>query len=108
MSAQDFVLDVLVKGLGVACVVVGSDFRFGKGRAGDATLLSYMGEMEGFGVSLFDPVEAEGDGATSGKISSTRIRDALKAGRPGRGRHAARPLVDHRDAMSSMATSAAA
>ncbi len=58
-SAQDFVLDVLVKGLGVACVVVGSDFRFGKGRAGDAALLAYMGEMEGFGVSLFDPVEIE-------------------------------------------------
>ena len=80
-SAQDFVLDVLVKGLGVACVVVGSDFRFGKGRAGDGTMLSYMGEMEGFGVVRLDPVEMAVDGH-SGKISSTRIRDALKAGRP--------------------------
>jgi riboflavin kinase / FMN adenylyltransferase len=76
-SAQDFVLDVLVAGLGVGCVVVGEDFQFGKGRAGNVTVLSYMGEMEGFGVEIFDPVKAGGE-----KISSTQIREALKAGRP--------------------------
>lgn len=80
--AQEFVLDVLVNGLGAACVVVGSDFRFGKGRAGDTTVLAYMGEMEGFSVVRFEPVTAKTDGAAGGKISSTRIRDALKAGRP--------------------------
>jgi len=78
MPAQDFVLDVLIGGLGVSHVVIGADFQFGKGRAGNAALLSYMGEMEGFGVTVFDPVEARGEG----KISSTRIRDALKAGKP--------------------------
>jgi len=77
-SAQDFVMDVLVDGLGVGCVVVGGDFQFGKGRTGDVTVLSYMGEMEGFGVDIFAPVLA-GDHE---KISSTRIRDALKTGRP--------------------------
>lgn len=77
-SAQDFVLDVLVEGLGVGCVVVGRDFQFGKGRAGNTTVLSYMGEMEGFGVEIFDPVAADGE-----KISSTSIRRALKEGRPG-------------------------
>jgi riboflavin kinase/FMN adenylyltransferase len=77
-SAQDFVLDVLVGGLGVSCIVVGEDFRFGKGRAGDITVLSYMGEMEGFGVDVFDAVTVAG----GEKISSTRIRDALKAGKP--------------------------
>jgi riboflavin kinase/FMN adenylyltransferase len=78
MSAQDFVLDVLVGSLGIGTVVVGEDFRFGKGRAGDIAMLSYMGEMEGFGVTVFEPVLENG----SEKISSTRIRDALKAGRP--------------------------
>lgn len=78
MSAQDFVLDVLVKELGIAHVVIGKDFRFGKGRAGDAAVLGYMGEMEGFGTTVFSPVIAEG----SVKISSTDIREALKAGRP--------------------------
>ncbi|HUJ03640.1 MAG TPA: bifunctional riboflavin kinase/FAD synthetase [Rhizomicrobium sp.] len=77
-SAQEFVIDVLVEGLGVGHVVVGADFQFGKGRSGNITVLSYMGEMEGFGVSIFAPVEAEGHG----KISSTDIRKALKSGRP--------------------------
>jgi riboflavin kinase/FMN adenylyltransferase len=78
MSAQDFVLDVLVKELAVAHVVVGKDFRFGKGRAGDVAVLGYMGDMEGFGITVFSPVFAEG----SVKISSSDIRVALKAGKP--------------------------
>jgi riboflavin kinase/FMN adenylyltransferase len=77
-SAQEFVIDVLVKGLGVSCVLVGAEFQFGKGRAGDAPVLSYMGEMEGFGVEVFEPVLED---ATQ-KISSTHIREALKAGKP--------------------------
>src|SRR5215468_2467405 len=77
-SAQDFVLDVLVGGLGAAHVVIGADFQFGRGRSGNVTVLSYMGEMEGFGVTVFEPVAVTG----SEKISSTRIRDALKQGRP--------------------------
>jgi len=77
-SAQDFVIEVLVRGLGVGCVVVGADFQFGKGRAGNATVLSYMGEMEGFGVTIFEPIAAQGHD----KISSSRIREALKGGKP--------------------------
>lgn len=78
MPAQDFVLDVLVNELAVAHVVIGKDFRFGKGRSGDAAVLGYMGEMEGFGTTVFSPVIADG----SVKISSSDIRDALKAGKP--------------------------
>ena len=37
-----------------------------------------MGEMEGVGSTIFDPVSAGG----AAKISSTDIRAALKAGRP--------------------------
>jgi len=81
--AQDFVMEVLVESLGVGGVVVGADFQFGKARAGNATVLSYMGEMEGFGVTVFEPVAAEGQD----KISSSRIRDALKAGRPEEAAH---------------------
>jgi riboflavin kinase/FMN adenylyltransferase len=78
LPAEDFVMDVLVGGLGVGAIVIGRDFQFGKGRAGNTTMLAYMGEMEGFGVTIFDPVIAHGDD----KISSTEIRDALKAGKP--------------------------
>jgi riboflavin kinase / FMN adenylyltransferase len=77
-SAQEFVMDVLVEALGVGCVVVGADFQFGKGRSGNATMLAYMGEMEGFGVEIFAAVLENADA----KISSTHIREALKAGRP--------------------------
>jgi riboflavin kinase / FMN adenylyltransferase len=75
--AQDFVMDVLVTELQIAHVVVGADFRFGKGRGGDANVLAYMGEMEGFGTTVFDAVVEGGE-----KISSTQIRSALQAGRP--------------------------
>jgi riboflavin kinase/FMN adenylyltransferase len=77
-SAQEFVLEVLVDGLGASHLVIGADFQFGKGRSGNATVLAYMGEMEGFGVTVFEPVTAQG----KEKISSTRIREALKQGRP--------------------------
>ena len=78
LSAQDFVFDILLKGLGAGCVVVGADFRFGSGRGGDATVLSYMGEMEGFGTIVLDTVSV----GTDEKISSTAVRTALQAGRP--------------------------
>ena len=87
MLAQDFVLDVLVKDLAVGHVVVGKDFQFGKGRGGDATVLAYMGEMEGFGTTVFSPVPADKEV----KISSTDIRAHLKAGHP----EAAARLLGH-------------
>lgn len=75
--APEFVMDVLVNGLRAAHVVAGYDFHFGKARSGNASVLSYMGEMEGFGVSIVP--EATLDGHT---ISSTRIRDLLGKGDP--------------------------
>lgn len=80
-SAPDFVCDVLVKGLGLSGVVVGPDFEFGQGRGGNVATLSYMGEMEGFTVTCFDMVTAD-KGGSAEKISSTRIRDSLKAAMP--------------------------
>lgn len=75
--APEFVLDVLVNGLHAVHVVAGYDFRFGKGRGGDAAALSYMGEMEGFGVSIVEEVQ---DGGVT--YSSTRIRELLAEGDP--------------------------
>jgi len=79
-TADQFVREVLVKGLGVRGVIVGADFRFGKGRTGDAALLEALGESLGFAVDIFAPVVAR----NSKKISSTEIRDSLKAGKPER------------------------
>ena len=77
-SAQDFIMEILIEELGAGAVVVGADFQFGKGRAGNTAVLAYMGEMEGLGVTIFEPVEDE----LHGKISSSRIRDALRSGHP--------------------------
>jgi riboflavin kinase/FMN adenylyltransferase len=79
MLAPEFVLDVLVNGLNAAHVVAGYDFRFGKGRGGDAAALRYMGLMEGFGTDIVD--EVKNGGVT---FSSTRIRELLGAGEPRR------------------------
>ena len=77
-SPQDFVQKILLDALSISGVVVGHDFEFGKGRAGNLAALSYMGEMEGFTVTAFDNVTAAGDE----KISSTLIRQLLKDARP--------------------------
>ncbi|MEQ8281937.1 MAG: bifunctional riboflavin kinase/FAD synthetase [Parvibaculum sp.] len=75
--APEFVLDVLVEGLRAVHVVAGYDFRFGKGRGGDAAALSYMGGMEGLGVSIVEEVRGDGEA-----YSSTRIRELLAQGDP--------------------------
>ena len=76
-EADDFVTEVLVDGLATRHIVVGHDFVFGRGRAGDRHLLGRLAEALGFGLSLVDPVsDAEA------VFASGRVRDALAAGRP--------------------------
>jgi riboflavin kinase / FMN adenylyltransferase len=71
-TADAFIDDVLIKTFDIKGVVVGHDFRFGKGRTGDGTLLKSRGAAASFSVSIVAPVS---DGATI--ISSTAIREAL-------------------------------
>ena len=84
LPAEAFAREVLAEGLGVRHVVVGADFRFGKGRSGDVAALKAFGAEMGFGVSVADLLHLEGL-----EISSTAIRTALSEGRP---RDAARML----------------
>ncbi len=78
LTAEDFIAKVLVEGLGVSHVVVGQDFQFGKGRGGNVDLLQARAKKRGFAVVVFDPVGTVDDP----KISSTRIREALREGKP--------------------------
>lgn len=73
MSANDFVEKILVGDLGIKKVVVGKDFRFGKGRCGDVELLKSLSEQYGYEVTVFEK-KMSGDGK---KISSRRIRDNI-------------------------------
>jgi riboflavin kinase / FMN adenylyltransferase len=75
LAPDAFIGDVLVGRLGVAGVVVGFDFHFGKGRAGTPALLKEQGERRGVAVDI---VPAQLDGGM--RISSGAVRAALVAG----------------------------
>lgn len=77
-SAEEFVTEVMVAGLGVHAVVVGYDFVFGNKRRGTPDLLKAEGQRHGFGVNLVAPVTGPGGIV----YSSTQIREHLVAGRP--------------------------
>ncbi len=76
LSAEDFVRLVLCDLLRTRQVVVGEDFRFGQKRRGDVEMLRRMGAALGFGVEIVAPVDVDG-----ARVSSTRVRAALQAGR---------------------------
>ena len=76
MSDEDFARRVLSEGLGIAHAAVGFDFTFGKGRSGSPEALRTYGETLGFTVSVTDRI----DDASGLKLSSSAVREALKAG----------------------------
>lgn len=76
LAAQEFIDRILVTDIGVGTLVVGYDFKFGKGRTGDVDLLRQD--------SRFKTVVIEPAADAIGEIySSTRIRDYLTKGEPG-------------------------
>ena len=78
-SAQDFIDDVLVHGLGARYVLVGDDFCFGAKRAGDYAMLDAAGQAQapghGFDVARMRSYEVRGS-----RVSSSAVREALAAG----------------------------
>ena len=74
-TAEDFVVKLLAERLGVSGVVTGEDFTFGKARGGNTGVLRDLGAQHGITATTVGPVTDAG-----GVISSSRIRDALKAG----------------------------
>jgi riboflavin kinase/FMN adenylyltransferase len=84
LSAEAFVDDVLLRRLGTRWVLVGDDFRFGRGRTGDLALLRAASERSNFSVEAMATVSVEDE-----RVSSTAVRDALAAGELA---HAARLL----------------
>lgn len=77
LGAREFVEHVLVGALGVRIVMVGADFRFGRGGAGDPDLLRELGPEFGFEVHVVDDVRAIDAGR---RVSSTWVRELLDAG----------------------------
>ena len=75
LSAERFIEEVLVRGLGVAWLLVGRDFRFGAKRAGDYATLEAAAKRHGFELEAMPEVLHGGE-----RISSSGVREALIAG----------------------------
>ncbi|MBS1144620.1 MAG: bifunctional riboflavin kinase/FAD synthetase [Proteobacteria bacterium] len=75
LSASDFVEQVLVRGCRVKHLIIGDDFRFGRGRMGDFGFLQEAGKRLGFAVEAMGSVLADGE-----RVSSSAVRRALLAG----------------------------
>lgn len=75
LSPVAFVNTLLVEGLAVRALVIGDDFRFGRARAGDFSLLSGIASDRGFELIRADTVSLDGE-----RISSTRVRALLGSG----------------------------
>ena len=74
-SPEAFAEAVLVRALSARIVVVGQNFRFGHGRAGDLALLGTLGDKLGFSARS-EPLQGDADGP----YSSTRVRQSLDRG----------------------------
>lgn len=74
-SAEDFIQETLVDVLGAKLVIVGEDFRFGAGGAGDVSMLHDLGQQLGFEVRVIPSATEVGV-----KVSTSAIRDLLDAG----------------------------
>jgi riboflavin kinase / FMN adenylyltransferase len=75
LSAEQFVRRVLKDTLGVRWLVVGHDFKFGRGREGTVAGLTALGAELGFGVDEFGAHCVD-----ENRVSSTLVREALAVG----------------------------
>ena len=74
MDPEQFVCDVLARGLGARVVAVGANFRFGHDRVGDVESLRAGGTTFGFDVDVVPLLEGDGP------VSSSGIRTMVSAG----------------------------
>jgi riboflavin kinase/FMN adenylyltransferase len=75
IRAEDFVPRVLVERLRCGALVVGDDFRFGAGRAGDQRLLATLAREQGIALENVAPIFSGGQ-----RVSSSTVRAALARG----------------------------
>lgn len=75
LSAEEFIERVLVRGLAVKHLIVGDDFRFGRGRGGDFAMLQQAGVEHGFSVESMHTVDVDGE-----RVSSSAVRQTLAEG----------------------------
>ncbi len=75
LSAQAFIQEILIDGLGIKHLVIGDDFSFGQKRQGNFTMLKEAGKQNGFTVESQNTFILGKE-----RVSSTRVRQALMQG----------------------------
>ena len=75
LTAREFVEDVLVQQLGITCIIVGDDFRFGCDRSGNFEFLTQLSTVHQFEVKDHSTFLSKQD-----RVSSTLVRDKLAQG----------------------------
>ena len=75
LTAEQFIEDILIRGLCARHLMIGDDFRFGKGRQGDFAMLEAAGQSVGFSVEAMHTLVHEGE-----RVSSSAVRAALAEG----------------------------
>lgn len=84
LSAEEFIRRVLVQSLQPRHLIIGDDFRFGRGRSGDFSALQTSGEQHGFTLETMPTLNIGGE-----RASSSAVRECLQRGEI---EHAARLL----------------
>ena len=75
LSAKEFFHQILINNLQAKQIAVGANFRFGKNREGDTSTLKTLGKEANVEISIVEIIEDN-----QGRMSSSRIRSALKEG----------------------------
>jgi riboflavin kinase/FMN adenylyltransferase len=76
MEPEDFVKDILLQRLGIVHLLIGQNYRFGRGKRGNTELLRRLGRRYGFKVNVIRNLRINGQ-----TVSSSRIRQLLSWGR---------------------------
>ncbi len=75
LTAEQFIYDYLINGIGLSEIVLGHDHHFGKDRGGNVELLKKIGAKENFSVTTVDAFYINNE-----IVSSTKIRNSLIEG----------------------------
>ena len=82
LTYDEFVSEILVKGMNISSLVVGYDHRFGKGRQGDFNSLEILSKSLNFKVEQLSQLVVDNK-----VVSSTKIRQALEEGNISKANH---------------------
>ena len=78
ISADDFVLNYIMKFIGLQEIVIGHDHHFGKGRSGNETTLKKLGKENNFDVSSVDAYKLNNKIISSSEIRNSLINGNIK------------------------------